>query len=63
MTDEMAEKMADDIWQAMTPLRHYHDNYDEGMSFDKYYEEAEMALMSVIDRWYHTGVSDAAPRD
>ena len=63
MTDEMAEKMADDIWQAMTPLRYYHDNYDEGMSFDKYYEEAEMALMSVIDRWYHTGVSDAAPRD
>ena len=59
MTDEaMAETMADDIWTALAPLRHFHDNYDEGMSFDKYHEEAEFLLMSVLDKWYGAGFKD-----
>ena len=56
--DAMAETMADDIWTALEPLRDYHDNYDEGMDFDKYHEKVEMRLMKVLDKWYGAGYKD-----
>jgi hypothetical protein len=55
MNDAMLEKVADQIWMALKPLRHFHDEYDEGMLFDKFHEEAELNLMRVVESWYHDG--------
>ena len=56
--DVMAETMADDIWAALAPLREYHDEYDEGMSFDKVHEQTELLFMKVLDKWYSAGFKD-----
>jgi hypothetical protein len=53
--DELAEQMAQDIWDALEPFRHYHDDYDEGMSFDKMHEKAELQLMAVLEKCYNAG--------
>jgi hypothetical protein len=58
--DARLEAIADAIFAALAPLRHFHDNYDEGMVFDKYHEEAELALMQVVDKAYNDGYKDGA---
>jgi hypothetical protein len=55
MDDDLAEQMADEIWIALAPLRLYHDEYDEGMSFDKKHEEVEMNLMRLLEEYYNKG--------
>lgn len=56
--DAMDEKMAEEIYAALQPLRYFHDEYDEGMSFDKYHEKAELLLLGLLDKWYAIGFKD-----
>lgn len=58
MDDALAEQMADEIWIALTPLRQYRDEYDEGMSFDKKHEEVEMNLMRLLEEYYNKGIGE-----
>ena len=61
--DAIAEAMANDIWDALAPMRHFHDDYDEGMDFDKHHEKAELALMKVLDKWYSAGYKDGVAEE
>lgn len=61
--DAMLEKMAEEIFEALKPLRHYHDEYDKGMSYEKQHEEAEFLLMKVVDKWYAAGFKDGAANE
>ena len=61
--DAMAEKMAEDVWEALAALREYHDEYDEGMDFMKCHEQVEGLLMKVLDKWYGAGYKDGVAEE
>ena len=57
MTDE---QRSDAIYEALAPLRHFHDEYDEGMEFMKYHEQTELNLMKVLDKVFSEGYAEGS---
>lgn len=57
--DAADEQMAEDVYDAMKPLREWFNKAPLGQTeFEKAHEDAEILLMKLIDKYYGNGFKD-----